>query len=109
MGFDDAFIQSDQSAFAEMGAAIIFNGRTIQAVSSPISSYQTQHDGSGGFQRSEGAQVEVLSSDMIGAGTIVGLLVVIPGGSSYRVQQVKSNGYTTTLILGSTAGTSPQF
>jgi len=112
--FDDSFVLSDVASFAEMGSEITLNGRTVRAVISPISSYQTQPDGSGGFQRIEGARVEIASSEIASSSAAVGVLVIIPGvGStppqSYRVQQIKSNGYTTSLILGSTSGTAVQF
>lgn len=112
MGFDDAFAQSDQAAFAEMAASVIFAGNAVQAIISPLSSYQTNSDGSGGFSKVEGQRLEILTSDLNtalnGSPIHTGFLVTVEG-HNYRVVQIKVNGFTTTLLLASTAGTSSQF
>ena len=112
MSFDDAFVLSDQAAFTEMASTVILSGLAVQGVISPISSYSTNSDGSGGFNRIEGQRVEILTDDLAAAlngGPLrTGMLVEIDS-LDYRVMQIKVNGYTTTLILGSTAGTGAQF
>jgi len=112
MSFDDAFVLSDQAAFNEMATSVILAGLAVQAVISPISSYSTASDGSGGFSKLEGQRMEVLTDDLTsalnGAPLHTGMLVEVDD-RNYRVMQIKINGYTTTLILGSTAGTGAQF
>ena len=109
--FDDAMAMADPALFDEMGTSITLAGKAIPAVVSPMSSYQTIPDGSGGFQKLEGAKAEVVTTDAVTAmgGTLrTGMLATIEG-RNYRVVEVKENGATTTLILSSTAGTSSQF
>jgi hypothetical protein len=112
MGFDDAFVLSDQAAFSEMAATVTFAGGPVQAIISPLSSYQTNSDGSGGFTKIEGQRLEILTADLTaalnGAPLHTGFLAVVEG-NSYRVVQIKMNGFTTTLILASTSGSSAQF
>lgn len=112
--FDDVMAMADPALFTEMGTEISLNGINVPAVVSPMSSYQTVPDGFGGFQKLEGAQVEVLTSDAMraGGGSLnIGMPVIIPGSSlrNYLVVQIKENGMTSTLILSSTAGTAAQF
>jgi len=109
--FDDAMALADPALFSEMGSTIFLNGAPIPAVVSPLSSYQTIPDGSGGFQKLEGAKAEIRSEDAVAAGGGIlktGHLATI-SGRNYRVVEIKQNGLTTTLILASTAGTASQF
>ena len=102
---------ADATLFSEMGSSLLINGVSIPAVISPLSSYQTISDGSGGFQKLEGSKAEILTEDALRAGGGVlktGHLVVL-SGRNYRVVEIKENGHTTTLLMASTAGTAAQF
>lgn len=109
--FDDALAQADDSLFAEMGSTILFNGIAVNAVVSPLSSYQTIPDGSGGFQKLEGAKAEIITSEaqIAMGGTLRTGMPAMIGSRSYRVVEIKENGATSTIILSSTAGTAAQF
>lgn len=112
MSFDDAFVLSDQAAFEEMATNVTLSGYPVRAVVSPVSSYATTPDGSGGFNKIEGQRMEVLTTDLdaaLNGGQLRTGLAVTVEGRNYRVEQIKLNGYTTTLTLGSTAGTGSQF
>jgi hypothetical protein len=109
--FDDAMALADPTLFSEMGSTIFINGAPIPAVVSPLSSYQTISDGSGGFQKLEGAKAEILTSAALAAGggaIKTGHLISI-SNRNYRVVEIRENGFTTTLILASTSGTAAQF
>lgn len=112
MSFDSAFELQDVAAFREMSSTILLDGIAIPAILAPKRSYGTVSDGRGGFHRDESQSLEVLSRDVLANGMRVGQLVVIPSitpPQQYRVQQIISNGYTTTLLCGATSGTSTQF
>lgn len=111
MSFDSAFELHDIASFQEMSSLVLLNGLSIRAIVAPRSSYRMVSDGRGGFSRDESQSLEVLSSDVLANGVHTGQLVVIPTTppQQYRVQQIRSNGYTATLICGATSGTSVQF
>ncbi|MEI6715726.1 MAG: hypothetical protein WCO60_18390 [Verrucomicrobiota bacterium] len=96
--FDDAFEMSDDAAFAEMPAEVVYNGLNLPAIISSVGTVGTSL-GPGGFSKTNTQRVTLKKADVLANNVGVGQKITVEG-EVYRIQTLNPAGSSVVVDCG---------
>ncbi len=96
--FDTAFEMSDDAAFAEMPAAVIYNGVEIAAIMSSVGMVGSVLT-PGGFAKTNTQKVTLRRADVLAQNVAVGQRIIIEG-ELFRIQTLNPVGSSVVVECG---------